>query len=52
MQRLALILLMALSQAVYGTSILIPMDIAQTNRVPAGSSDFRPQVVYLINGNN
>ena len=52
MQRLAFILLIALSQMVYGTSLLIPMDGAQTNRVPVKSSNFRPQVVYLINGNN
>jgi len=35
MQRLAFILLIALSQVVYGTSILIPMDGAQTNHLKA-----------------
>jgi len=35
MKKLALILLMALSQSVYGTSILIPMDVAQTNHLKA-----------------
>jgi hypothetical protein len=35
MKRLAFILLMALSQVVYGTSILIPMDDAQTNHLKA-----------------
>src|SRR6185369_1468271 len=35
MQRLAFILLIALSQVVYGTSILIPMDVAQTNHLKA-----------------
>jgi len=35
MQRLAFILLIALSQMVYGTSILIPMDVAQTNHLKA-----------------
>jgi hypothetical protein len=52
MKRFAFILLIALSQVVYGSSILIPMDDAQTNRLPVKSSVFRPQVVYLINGNN
>jgi len=35
MHRLAFILLIALSQVVYGTSILIPMDVAQTNHLKA-----------------
>src|SRR5258706_16266793 len=35
MQRLAFILLMALSQVAYGTSMLIPMDVAQTNHLKA-----------------
>jgi hypothetical protein len=35
MQRLAFIVLIALSQVVYGTSILIPMDVAQTNHLKA-----------------
>jgi hypothetical protein len=35
MQRLAFIFLIALSQVVYGTSILIPMDVAQTNHLKA-----------------
>lgn len=35
MQRLAFILLVALSQVVYGTSLLIPMDGAQTNHLKA-----------------
>ena len=35
MQKLAFILLIALSQVVYGTSLLIPMDVAQTNHLKA-----------------
>src|SRR5580765_4663401 len=35
MQRLTFILLIALSQVVYGTSILLPMDGAQTNHLKA-----------------
>ena len=35
MKRLAFIVLIALSQVVYGTSILIPMDDAQTNHLKA-----------------
>src|SRR6478609_12183128 len=35
MKRLALIMLIALSQAVYGASILIPMDVSQTNHLKA-----------------
>ncbi len=35
MKGFALIILIALSQVVYGTSILIPMDVAQTNHLKA-----------------
>jgi len=35
MKRFALIMLVALSQAVYGASILIPMDVSQTNHLKA-----------------
>jgi len=35
MQRLAFIMLIVLSQVVYGTSILLPMDVTQTNHLKA-----------------